>query len=510
MPTEAGGHGTAPATRYQLSSSLNQQQRDRLSRRARMPENGNGRSMSTDSPLATPHRASWVRLLLLLVPAAYFAIVVAVRPADRLGPPQAAPWIDQLVFDDNDVAAYALRGLNASLGRHAGRDEAPERTFADRYAEALAENRSLAPRYYLEYPHAALLLFQVAYVFGPRLPVPAGLLDGAHEDLVCHTPDDAQAGLWQHFHRFATAFMLTMIAFHAGLVGVLAAGYQTGGRLAYRGLLLILPGVLFFSLNRFDIVPALLTALAFACLGRGRLKMSAVLLAAGTLIKVYPIFLAPLVLRYLQSTSPRMAARWALVYVIALLAFLAPATCVWGADEVAAPYLVQLSRRHEGLTAYCYLIPFDGLREELAGNGVVGRMFRLGTLATVLSLMVLRPISDLESVLRRGTVVLITFTALSVFYSPQWTLWLIPLLLPLAARQPRLVGLIVLLDLATWIQWPIACRLAQLLDLESFNRDVILTILAFARFAALALIIRDLIREDRMPYAAVEATPVLA
>jgi hypothetical protein len=452
------------------------------------------------------------RLLPFVVPAACCALALWLRPAGRTGPPDAAPWIDQLVYDDNDFTAYALRGLNARLGRHAGRRDVPERVYEPRFGEDLRENRSFAPRYYLEYPHAAQLLFELPYWFLPALPAcPAALLDGAHEDVVYHVPLPDEAALWAHWHRMAVVFMVAMLACHASLVATLAAGYQPGGGLGYRGWLLIFPGVLFFSLNRFDVVPVMLTGLSFACLGRGRLAGSAVLLAAGTLVKVFPAFLAPLVFRYLLSLPPGAAARWGLVYLATLLAFLGPAVYVWGPDEVMAPYVVQLSRTHEGMTAYRYLVPFDGVRDELSGNGPVGRVFRPGTLAAVLMLLLARPIPELGGVLRRGAAVLITFMSLSVFYSPQWILWLTPLVLPLAGGRPRLATLVAILDLATWGQWPVAWRLLDLAESPDITRNAVLTLLAFARLAALGLIVWNLLRADRGAVrTAAAAEPALA
>jgi hypothetical protein len=468
--------------------------------------------MMIDPQPATRPFARGARILLFTIPALCFAASVWLRPAGRLGPPEKAEWIDQLVYDDNDFAAYALRGLNHFLGRHAGRREAPER-MEENYAEALREPRPLSESYYLEYPHAALMLFHLPYLFASVSGgAPATLLDGAHEDLVYHVPRGDESGLWEQFHRIVTSYMFMMVAFHAALVAVLAAGYLSNGGLAYRGLLLLLPGVLFFSLNRFDVIPALLTALSLACLGRGRTTASAMLMAAGTLIKVYPIFLAPLVIRYLLSDkNQRAAAEWTAVYGATMLAFLGPAMLTWGIDEVTAPYVVQLSRRHEGLTAYNYLIPLDDLRDELAGNGSVGRIFRLGSLALVMGLMLVRPIRDLSGVLRRGAVVLIVFIALSVFYSPQWVLWLTPLLLPLASRQRHLVALIVAMDLLTWGQWPVACNLARIFEMEDYHRAVVLTLLAWSRFAALGLIVRELLRADRVSEPAREiVSPALA
>ena len=413
--------------------------------------------MIIQQPMASHPSGQRSRILLFVVPALCFAVAVWLRPAGRLGPPERAEWIDQLLYDDRDFAAYALRGMNHFLGRHAGRVEAPERQYED-YADSLHETRPLLDSYYLEYPHAALMLFHLPYLFSTVSEnAPASLLDGAHEDLVFHTPGIEEAGLWEHFHRIVTSYMFMMLAFHAALVIALAAGYLPGGGLAYRGFLLLLPGALFFSLNRFDIVPVLFTALSFACMGRGRVVPSAMLLAAGALVKVYPIFLAPLFARYLMSAkNTRTAALWCFAFTSTLIAFLCPAMLAWGVNEVLAPYLVQLSRKHEGFTTYLYLIPHEDLRDTLAGNGPIGRIFRPGTLALVLGLMLWRPISDLPDLLRRGAVVVIAFISLSVFYSPQWVLWLTPLLLPLAGRDRRLLMLLVALDLLTWLQWPVA------------------------------------------------------
>ena len=37
-----------------------------------------------------------------------------------MGPPDAAPWLHRSLYDDYDVTAMALRGLNAERGRKAG------------------------------------------------------------------------------------------------------------------------------------------------------------------------------------------------------------------------------------------------------------------------------------------------------------------------------------------------------------------------------------------------------
>jgi hypothetical protein len=240
-----------------------------------------------------------------------------------------------------------------------------------------------------------------------------------------------------------------MAACFLGLVAVLRAGYGPGGELRASGALLLLPATLYFTLNRFDIVPALLTALGLAYLGRRRVVASALLFAAATMVKVYPLFLAPLVVRYLWPRR-RDALRWAAAYLAGVLLFLVPPLLLDGWEAVWAPYRFQLARARDGWSLYDSILPVA-----LADNNLVGRGFRLGGLLVTLAALLWRRPPDLAGVLRRCAVVLIVFTSLSVFYSPQWILWLVPLLVPLAARQRGLGWLIVALDVATFFTFPV-------------------------------------------------------
>jgi hypothetical protein len=233
------------------------------------------------------------------------------------------------------------------------------------------------------------------------------------------------------------------------LMALVRKGYEPGGGLSGPAWLLILPGALYFTLTRFDVLPAVLTALSLACLGRRRLLPSAAFLAAATMIKVYPILLAPIIFRHLWN-DPRGAARWALTFAAACGLLLLPSLLETDWESVIGPIRLQLTRVPMGPTAYGRIFPKDW-----AKNDTFGRAFRLGTVALLsLALFVSRP-PDLASVLRRGAVVLIVFTNLSVFYSPQWVLWFSPLLVPLAGRSRPLLALVVILDLLTYLTVPV-------------------------------------------------------
>ena len=451
-------------------------------------------SSTTVAAKPTGPRTRWGAVLLrwapFVVPLLYLGAVFRLQADDHLGPRLGCEWAQQRYFDDYDVTAVALRGLNATLGRSAGRAEVPEDIGETKYARALKEDRPLQPHYYLEYPHTALLLFRLGWLGQPLPPAPAALLDGSYGDVIWHTPDGpVESELWRLFRRATRLYEALMVACLFGLVLTLRAGYDRAGDLASAGLpLLLLPGALFFTVNRFDIVPTLLTALSLACLGRRWLVASACLLAAGAMVKVFPVLLAPLVLRYLLPDR-RGALRWG-----AAFAATAAALVLWpllreGWPAVWAPYQFQLNRERFGWTAYGFILP-----DELADNTWWAKAFRLGAMLLAELALLVRPVPDLSSLLRRGAVALIVFVTLPVFYSPQWIVWLLPLLLPLGRRQPGLVWLAVALDLVTYLNWPF-------LGSESVPwlgawYDPLLGALVFARFGILAALAVLLLRGE--------------
>jgi hypothetical protein len=393
------------------------------------------------------------RWLPFLVPPLYLVVVLTVAPADRLGGPDRLPWLDRLLYDDYDVAAMTLRALNAEAGRAPGRLDPPPTRGSQALAASLRRSPLLEPRYFLEWPHAALLLFRVMtrLADGTDQVVPHAVADASYNDIVEYQPrDEEERALWRRFRRTFRWHAVVMTACLLGLMALARTGYEANGRLAASAWWFVLPAVLYFSINRFDVVPALLTAASLACLGRDRLPASAALLALATLVKVYPVLLAPLVWRWL-SDRPRRAFAWAAVYAGTTGGFLVTAVLLADTTAVFAPYRYQLGRAAEfGWTLYGYLLPAS-----LAGNDLPWSLLRPGAAFLVLVLCVWRRPVDLAEVLRRGVVVLAVFVGLQTFFSPQWILWLWPMAAPLAMRRAWLAGLLLALDVTTYLSFPV-------------------------------------------------------
>jgi hypothetical protein len=452
--------------------------------------------MTLDSPLAPPTPAAGRqqgRLVwgLLAVPPLYLAVILWLQPADHFGLyPDTAPWLGRLVYDDYDVAAYALPGLNARQGRTAGLPEEDWFPGPEEFARALDDpERPLQERYHLEYPHAALLLFRLGWVWQPEPQAPAAAHDAGYHVIARHVPrNEAEQRLWRQFRRAAQTYLFLMAGAYAALMAVLRTGYEPGGGLAGPAALLLLPAALYFGVNRFDVVPALLTASSLACLGRQRPLASAVLLGAATMVKVYPVLLAPLVFRFLWPQR-RAALGWLAAYGLTAAAFLLPPLLLSGWETVWAPYRFQLARRPFPPTAYGYVLP-----QSLQENDWLGQGFRAGSLLLVLLLLLWRRPADLAGLLRRGALILILFVTLPVFYSPQWVVWLMPMLVPLAGRSRAVLALTVVLDVVTYLTFPVIMELPGedwpfLGDLRPrllAVQPVLLGVVVYGRFLALA------------------------
>jgi hypothetical protein len=391
-----------------------------------------------------------LRWLPFVLPPVALAIVVWLQPEDHMGPyPDRAPWLGKLVYDDWDWSACVLRGLNASMGRKAGLADHPGLEEPQFSAALDNPDLTLAERYHLEYPLAATWFFRLPFLIHP-VHAPVALCDGHYGNVIFHRPrNDAERDLWRTLRRITQEYAACMVLCLLLLMAVVRIGYEPGGKLSGPVWLFLLPGALYFALNRFDMLPAVLTAFSLACLGRRWLIASAAFLAAATMVKVYPVLLAPLVFRYLCNDR-RAVLTWTTAYgFVAAAIFLAPLLATdW--QSVVGPYQAQLSRGPMGPTIYGYILP-----TELAQNDALGRGFRFGTLALVMLVLSLTRPPDLASVLRRGAVVVIVFAHLSVFYSPQWILWFTPMLVPLAGRHWSVLILTIALDIVTYLTFPV-------------------------------------------------------
>jgi hypothetical protein len=417
-----------------------------------------------------------MKRIFFLIPLLYLALLVGLEPADQLGEPTFAPFLDRSLYDDYDLTAYIVRALNADQGRTPGLPEPPGPMRTEAFNEALKQRDAPADSpWFLEYPPAAVWLFRLPlwlHIWPSELKPPAAILDSCHNDVVEHQPqEDAERNLWRTLRRCLQFYQAAAILALLLLMVLVHRGYEPGGRLSGPAWLLVLPATLYFTANRFDIVPAVLMGASFFCLGRERVAASAFLLGAATLVKVYPVLVAVLFIRYL-SNDLRKAALWTTLYGLTLIGCLLPPLSQWGWEATVAPYRYQLSRPlEEVLTFYNRILPYS-----FGEDTFRGKTFRIGTLLGTLGLLILYRPADLASLLRRTTVLLAVFVSLLVFYSPQWIVWFTPLLVPLAGLHRPILILTVALDLVTYVTFPLVFDLSG-----EYHKAGLLNVLVYMR-----------------------------
>jgi len=475
-----------------------------------------------------------------LVPVLYLATIYSRQPGYRLsGPEGRPPARHRLLYDDYDATAYALRGLNAWFGRPPGRLQEPPHyeplDFAVLLQTAPSIGRETSP-FFLEYPTVTLWFFEIPFFLPPALgpsSVSGALADGWHTNVVEHEPQTALERFIWHKLRFAVrTYEAIGIGALVALMIVIRRGYgelrlatltapltptplppegergstvspqvppakadsletfappqhgngDAGG--TWTALLLLLPASLYFSANRFDVLPALLVASSLAALGRNRPVLSGCLLAVATLVKLYPACIAMVVVVAL-SRNPQRLGRWLAAFVATGVLVSVMTIAQFGWASWWAPYWYQFNRTQDS-----YDVSFYGVLWPAAlASNPIGKAFRLGTVLGVLILALWSRPRRMDDVLRCSAAVLIVLVSVQAFYSPQWILWLAPLLLPLGQRHAIFAAGYGLLDLITYLtfpavsDWPMSSARASCLDSLVWARAIVLCALLVALIA---------------------------
>jgi len=226
------------------------------------------------------------------------------------------------------------------------------------------------------------------------------------------------------------------------------------------------------TVNSFDLWPAALAAWAVALVLRGRPRWGLALLGLAASAKLYPVLLAPALLTYVARAHGRREAKRA---------------ALAGAAIVAAVFLPFAALAPGGLRFSLQEQATRGLQVESLGGSILGVAHRLGAsfhvvvtsspfsfdiggrlagvLATVLSLVVLAaaaaawkllhdgPVDD-DRTLRATAATAVGFVAFAKVLSPQYMLFLVPLV-PLVDSVLAWTGFLLALGLTqVWARFP--------------------------------------------------------
>jgi uncharacterized membrane protein len=231
------------------------------------------------------------------------------------------------------------------------------------------------------------------------------------------------------FADYAAAFAWQMAALGVVLVAVVAAIRIEAA--FYVALAPLLAGSLILS--RFDLWPALLTVAALAALLRGRHRLGWAFLGAAVAAKLWPFVIAPLALVW-SYRAGRSRAVFVGVAVAAAafvpFAILAPHGLLQSLRGQASRPLQIESLGASLFTVFGHprVISTHG-SQNVAGHGSVGAVFALVQVATLVALWIgfARGPATSTRLLRYTAAVVCAFIAFGKVLSPQFLIWLIPL-----------------------------------------------------------------------------------
>lgn len=248
------------------------------------------------------------------------------------------------------------------------------------------------------------------------------------------------------------ALLLLPFAWAGQLATALLAPAGWPRRLAAWAPVALLPLFATLATERFDIAPAALCAVALALLVHGRPRSAFAVLGVGGALKLFPLLLVPIAGAWLLARSgPRVAGACAAIAVAVAVLICAP-FMVASPDGFAEQFRFHLDRpvqiesspasvllalgdpRVTGLTAEDNEFRSQGL--DGTGEGTATAVFTLLLALSVAAFTALsyRAVTSVDGLLLASLGALTAFVALGKVLSPQFLLWLAPLVIAVGVR----------------------------------------------------------------------------
>jgi hypothetical protein len=357
---------------------------------------------------------------------------------------------------DGEVALAALTAVAVFVGTWAALHHGfyTHRQIIDtpvyqRYGNEIAHGHVPYRDFQLEYPPGALPMF--------ALP---GLVSHGGRD------QDVRPGFRQTFET---------LMWTCGAIALLAMAYTLrvlGGALWTPLLCAALAPLALGTviLSRFDLWPAALSAAALAALAGRRLRLGHVLLGLGAAAKFYPAVLVPLAVAYAWRTRGRREALVGLASAVGVFALLFLPFVVLAPGGVWHSISVQVGRplQVESLGAGFLLVAHNVFGFALAGETSHGSQNVAGTAAAVLGVastvvqagvliwiwwMFARGPATAAALLRSSPAAVCAFVAFGKVLSPQFLIWLIPVVPLVRGRRGLWAGVLLLVALVLTQVW---------------------------------------------------------
>jgi len=218
--------------------------------------------------------------------------------------------------------------------------------------------------------------------------------------------------------------------------------------------LVLLPPTLYFSYNRFDILPAYLCLIAYSSATKKQWTITSIVLAIATFTKWYPVLLFPGFFMYAANIEKKPQWNMVVSFAVTSTIIVLASYLYGGLETVLAPYQFHMAR---GMEYIAFPVLFDNLIRALLGTQVsLPYFFLFFFIAQIISpiLVFFIKFDSIDTLVDYCIIVTGTFVFFSRIWSPQWFLWLLPFLI-ISAKNIKKVKLIILYNIMTYLCFPL-------------------------------------------------------
>lgn len=294
------------------------------------------------------------------------------------------------------------------------------------------------------------------------------------------------AGFFNVSVRFAIFYSITTFEMIVALYFVIKILYESfPSDKKYRCLLLLLPPTLYFVVNRFDILPALLCLIALKLVLEKKFIFSSIILALATFTKWYPILIFPGFFVYASLQENKLQWKMIVFFLITSFFIIIPTYFQGGLEAVIFPYQFHMSRGMEfvavPLLINNILLNFENI--SISQQNIFLFFFILQIFPPLLILFF--KINTLQRLVNYCIIVISFFILFSRVNSPQFFLWLMPFLI-ISIKKKTDTWIIILYNIVTYLFFPVIFDLfgnssihLQLLGISSYLILVIIIIRSF-------------------------------
>jgi hypothetical protein len=261
----------------------------------------------------------------------------------------------------------------------------------------------------------------------------------------------------------------------------------------YHSLLMLLPPSLYFVLNRFDILPALLCLIALNLLQKKKWIFSSIILAIATFTKWYPVLIFPGFFVYASTQENKLQWKMIVSFVLTSLFIIIPTYFQGGMEAVLFPYQFHAIRGLEYVSVPVLInrLLVNVFNLSISQPGFSQFFFFLQILSPLLVLFL--TINTIERLVKYCVIVIISFILFSRVNSPQWFLWFLPFMI-ISLKDKTDAWIIVIYSIATYLYFPIVFDWMGPLSVPSqmlaISRYIILAIIMIRSFRGLRFIFK--------------------